>query len=70
MGSFLTGVISRFRPMKACGIIGTVLSFGSFFFQGDLWPWQLFVIAIVTVISLIIPGHLSRKNVKTMNSKL
>lgn len=70
MGCFLTGVISRFRPMKVCGIIGTVLSFGSFFLQGDLWPWQLLLIAIVTVISLIIPGHLSRKNVKTMNSKL
>jgi len=60
MGAYLTGVISRFRPMKTGGIIACVLTFGSLFFQGDLWPWQLLVTVVVTVVAMIIPGHLSR----------
>lgn len=60
MGSFLTGVILHFRPKTVCGIVGTALSFVSLFFQGELWPWQLFIVAIITLITLIIPGHLFR----------
>lgn len=63
-GCFLTGVILRFRPKTVCGIVGTVLSFVSLFFQGDLWPLQLLVTAIVTVIALIIPGHMFNIYVK------
>lgn len=63
-GCFLTGLILHFRPKTVCGIIGTVVSFVSLFFQGDLWPWQLFVAAIVTAITLIIPGHLFRQYVR------
>lgn len=64
MGCFLTGVILRFRPMKVCGIIGSALSFTSIFLQGDLWPWQLLVAAIITIITLIIPGHMLKQYVK------
>ena len=64
MGCFLTGVISRFRPMKVCGIIGSALSFTALFLQGDLWPWQLIVAVIITIITLIIPGHLLKQYVK------
>jgi hypothetical protein len=63
MGCFLTGVILRYRPKTVCGIIGTVLSFVCLFFQGDLWPWQLFITSIVTVVALIIPGHLFKQYV-------
>lgn len=63
-GCFLTGVILRFRPKTVCGIVGTALSFVSLFFQGDLWPWQLLITALVTVITLIIPGHMFNKYVK------
>ena len=66
-GCFLTGVILHFRPKTTCGIIGTVLSFVSLFFQGDLWPWQLLITALVTVITLIIPGHLFRRYAKKVN---
>lgn len=66
-GCFLTGVILHFRPKTVCGIIGTVLSFVSIFFQGDLWPWQLLITALVTVITLIIPGHLFRRYAKKVN---
>jgi hypothetical protein len=66
-GCFLTGVILHFRPKTTCGIIGTVLSFVSLFFQGDLWPWQLLITALVTVITLIIPGHLFQQYAKKVN---
>lgn len=64
MGCFLTGVISRFRPMTVCGIVGAVVSFLLLILQGDLWPWQLLMLAVITVITLIIPGHLSRHYAK------
>lgn len=63
-GCFLTGVILRFRPKTVCGIVGTMVSFVSLFFQGDLWPLQLLITAIVTVIALIIPGHMFNTYVK------
>ena len=63
-GCFVTGVILRFRSKTVCGIAGTVLSLTSLFFQGDYWPWQLLVAALVAVITLIIPGHLFNKYVK------
>jgi hypothetical protein len=65
MGCFLTGVISRFRPMIVCGIMGSSLSFAALFLQGDLWPWQLLVAVLVTMVTLIIPGHLLKQYVKT-----
>ena len=61
MGCFLTGVILRFRPKTVCGIIASLLSFIPLFFQGDLWPGQLLVTAIVFVVALIIPGHLFKR---------
>lgn len=66
-GCFLTGLILHFRPKTVCGIIGTILSFVSLFFQGDLWPWQLLITALVTVITLIVPGHLFQRYVKKVN---
>jgi len=63
-GCFVTGVILRFRPKTVCGIVGTALSFAALFFQGDRWPWQLLVTALVTVVTLIIPGHLFNSYVR------
>lgn len=64
MGCFLTGVILRFRPKIICGIFGAVVSFGALFFQGDMWPWQLLIAAIVAIITLIIPGHMFNLYIK------
>lgn len=64
MGCFMTGLILRYRPKTVCGIIATAMSSLSLFFQGELWPWQLLVAAIVTVVALIIPGHLFHQYVK------
>ncbi len=67
MGCFITGVILHFRPKTICGIISSVLSAVTLFFQEGLWPWQLFVTALVVIISLIIPGHLFRRYVREYN---
>ena len=63
-GCFMTGIILHFRPKTVCGIIASALSAVPLFFQGDLWPWQLLVSAVIVVIALIIPGHLFKKYVK------
>ena len=60
MGCFMTGIILHFRPKTICGIIASVLSAVPLFLRGDLWPWQLLVTSAISVIALIIPGHLFR----------
>ena len=64
LGCFMTGIILHFRPKIICGIIASILSAIPLFFQGDLWPWQLCIAAVIAVIALIIPGHLFRCYVK------
>ena len=64
MGCFMTGIILHFRPKTYCGILASLLSAVPLFFQGDLWPWQLPVAAVIVTIALIIPGHLFRRYVK------
>ena len=64
IGCFMTGIILHFRPKTICGIIASFLSVIPLFFQGDLWPWQLLVTAIIVTIALIIPGHMFRHYVK------
>ncbi len=63
-GCLMTGLILHFRPKTVCGIIGCVISFVCLFFQGDFWPWQLLIAVFVTILTLIIPGHLFRHYVK------
>ena len=69
MGCFMTGLILHFRPKTICGIIASALSAVPLFFQGDLWPWQLLITAMITVIALIIPGHLFKQYVKNYTVK-
>ena len=64
MGCFMTGIILHFRPKTICGILASLLSALPLFFQGDLWPRQLLVTAVIVTISLIIPGHLFRSYVR------
>lgn len=67
IGCLMTGLILRFRPKTVCGIIGTAVTFLALFFQRDQWPWQLLIAAVVTIITLIIPGHMFRRYVKHYN---
>lgn len=65
IGCYVTGVMSRFRTMTVCGVIGSLLSFACLFFQGDRWAWQFVVIAMVTIVTFIIPGHMLRRYVNS-----
>ena len=58
IGAFLTGKVTRFRPMIAGGLIGASIGLGAFLLQGDLWVWQELCIVATAVSALIIPGHL------------
>ena len=69
MGCFMTGIILHFRPKTICGIIASLLSVVPLFFQGDLWPWQLLIASFISVIALIIPGHLFRRYVKQLSDE-
>lgn len=64
LGCFITGMIMRFRPKMVCGMMGAALSFVSLIFQGDMWPWQLLIAALVVVVALIIPGHMYNQSIK------
>ena len=64
MGCFITGIILHFRPKIICGIIASILSDLPLFFQGEQWPWQLLITAVIVAIALIIPGHLFSRYVK------
>ena len=64
MGCFMTGIILHFCHKIICGIIASALSAVPLFFQGDLWPWQLLMASLISVIALIIPGHMFRRYVK------
>ncbi len=63
IGCFLTGEVLRFRSKIRCGLAGCVLAVAAFLFQGELWPWQLLAVSLVSVVSLIIPGYLYNKAV-------
>lgn len=58
IGAFLTGEVTRFRPMIAGGLIGASIGLGAFLLQGDLWVWQELCTVATAVSALIIPGHL------------
>lgn len=64
MGCFMTGIILHFRPKIVCGVTASLLSVLPLFFQDELWPWQMLISSIITIIALIIPGHLFRRYVK------
>ena len=64
IGSFLTGEILRFRPKIVCGLIGCAAGMASFLLRGDLWHWQLLSVAMVALVSLIVPGILYNRRVR------
>ena len=62
LGAFITGEVIRFRPMVVGGIIGAVIGIGAFMLQGDNSSMQILAVAIVALLSLVIPGHLYIRN--------
>ena len=63
-GAFVTGEVNRFRPKIFGGLAGAAIGIGSFLFQGELWTWQMLALAVVSVVSLVIPGLLYKKSIK------
>ncbi|MBP5333462.1 MAG: hypothetical protein J6Y66_04765 [Bacteroidales bacterium] len=64
IGAFVTGEVNRFRPKIIGGLAGAAIGIGSFILQGDLWAWQMLALAIVAVVSLVIPGFLYKKSIR------
>lgn len=68
IGCFVTGLILRFTPMTTCGLLASLLSFMTPFFQGELWHGQLLIAAMVVVVALIVPGHAFKNHIKRQTS--
>jgi hypothetical protein len=61
LGTFVSGMILKFRPLVIGGVISWVLSLVSVFVAFD---YQLLLAAAAILSSYIIPGHLLRSNNK------
>ena len=60
--SAMCGLTTGFAGVyEQCYCLIQGLSFACLFFQGVLWPWQLLIMALVTIITLVIPGHACRR---------
>ena len=64
IGAFVTGEVNRFSPKVFGGLLGTAIGIGSFLLQGELRTWQMLSLAVVSIVSLVIPGLLYKKSVK------
>jgi len=64
IGAFITGEVLRFRPMIVGGLVGAAIGMGSFLLRGDLWIWQSLAVAVVAVVSMVIPTLFFNKHVK------
>lgn len=63
VGAFVTGEVNRFRPKIIGGIAGAAIGICSFLFQEDLCDWQMLSLALIAVVSLVIPGWLYKKSI-------
>ena len=64
IGAFITGEVNRFRPKVWGGLAGAAIGIAAFVFQGELWIWQTLCLVLVSMVSLVIPGHLYIRKVK------
>ncbi len=65
IGSTITGLIVRYRPITVTGILGILLSFGLGTWQvifSETWSFLWF--ACIFVVILIIPGHILHAELK------
>ncbi|MCC8063111.1 MAG: hypothetical protein LIO68_07725 [Rikenellaceae bacterium] len=54
IGAILTGLIIRFPPITAGGIVALILGFAMFLFD----DWYLYLFMAMIVFAIIIPGHI------------
>lgn len=55
IGTTLTGLITRYKPLVVAGILSLLLSFLCLFIKGND---QLLIFAAVFVVMMVIPGHI------------
>ena len=65
IGAFFTGEVNRFRPKTWGGIAGAVAGILSLLLQGDLWIWQMPALSLSAIFSLVIPGLLYKRSIKS-----
>jgi hypothetical protein len=58
IGTFLSGVIFKFKPLKVGGIISWGIALVAFFVS---FPIQLLLLALTTLVAYLIPGYLIKK---------
>ncbi|MDF9800504.1 hypothetical protein OKW21_005767 [Catalinimonas alkaloidigena] len=58
IGTYLSGVIFKFKPLKIGGIISWCIALAAFFVS---FPVQLLLLALTTLVAYLIPGYLIKK---------
>ncbi|MEK6475998.1 hypothetical protein WJR50_00640 [Catalinimonas sp. 4WD22] len=58
IGTYLSGVIFKFKPLKVGGIISWGIALVAFFVS---FPIQLLLLALTTLVAYLIPGYLIKK---------
>ncbi len=61
MGTTLTGLVSKHRPLSVAGIIGIALSFSMLFVHGS---GVYLIFAAIFIVMMIVPGHIMNKRMK------
>ncbi|WP_080903145.1 hypothetical protein [Parabacteroides sp. Marseille-P3160] len=61
MWIIIIGLLTRYKPVIYGGTAGIILSFGLLFIYPEIN--QILVFALIPIFSIIIPGHLFKKNI-------
>lgn len=61
MWIIIIGLLTRYKPVIYGGTAGIILSFGLLFIHPEIN--QILVFALIPIFSIIIPGHLFKKNI-------
>lgn len=61
MGTTLTGLVSKHKPLFVAGIIGIALSFSMLFVHGS---GVYLIFAAIFIVMMIVPGHIMNKRMK------
>lgn len=67
MGTAITGLAIKFKPIIWCGFISMGLSYLCFFFRGID---SILIFALVFVVMMVIPGHIVNAKAKKLNTNV
>lgn len=61
MGTTLTGLVCRYKPLSISGVIGIALSFSMLFIRGS----EIYLVfGLIFIVMIIVPGHIMNKEMK------